>query len=44
MLGTEPTVNVVKAVPGGREGFGLMSGQDWLGSQVDVLAMLRPLM
>jgi hypothetical protein len=25
---------------GGREGFGLMSGQDWLGSQSDMLARL----
>jgi len=44
VLGTEPATNVVKVQPGQRESFGLMSGQDWLGSQEDVLAMLTPLM
>jgi endoglucanase len=42
VLGTEPATNVVKMAPGGREGFGLMAGQDWLGSQVRVLDLIRP--
>jgi endoglucanase len=44
VLGTEPVTNAVKMAPGGREGFGLMSGQDWLGSQTAVLDMLAPIM
>jgi hypothetical protein len=44
VLGTEPATNVVKMQPGTREGFGLMSGQDWLGSQVDTLALLATIM
>jgi endoglucanase len=44
VLGTEPTTNVVKAQPGAREGFGLMSGQDWAGSQADILAQLAPVL
>lgn len=40
VAGTEPTTNKAKMAAGGREGFGLMSGQDWLGSQSDMLARL----
>ncbi len=43
VLGTEPSTNQVKMTAGSREGFGLMAGQDWKGSQTDVLAMLKPL-
>lgn len=43
VLGTEPSTNQVKMTAGSREGFGLMAGQDWKGSQADVLAMLKPL-
>lgn len=38
--GTEPTTNVAKANEGQRETYGLMSGQDWQGDQVQVLALL----
>jgi hypothetical protein len=42
VLGTEPVTNVVKMAPGGRESYGLMSGQDWLGSQADMLNLIGP--
>jgi hypothetical protein len=42
VIGTEPVTNVVKMPPGGRESYGLMSGQDWLGSQVDMLGLIAP--
>ncbi len=43
VLGTQPVTGKVITQAGQREDFGLMSGQDWLGSQADVLAMLAPL-
>lgn len=43
VLGTEPATNIVKMAPGGREGFGLMAGQDAKGSQTDTLARLAPI-
>jgi endoglucanase len=43
VLGTEPVTGTVRMRPGGREGFGLMAGQDWRGSQVDALAVLAPI-
>lgn len=42
--GTEPVTNVLKAADGQRETYGLMSGQDWLGDQSEVLGLLAPLM
>jgi len=39
--GTEPCTNAVKAVDGTRETFGLMAGQDWLGSQSEMIALLQ---
>ena len=42
--GTQPVTNMILVQEGQRESYGLMSGQDWLGSQTDVLALLRPLM
>jgi len=39
--GTEPCTNAVKAVDGTRETFGLMAGQDWLGSQSETITLLR---
>ena len=44
VLGTEPATNLVKMQPGGREGFGLMAGQDWLGSQTGALAALAAIL
>jgi endoglucanase len=44
VLGTEPSTNVVKVRPGQREAFSLAAGQDWGGSQVDVLDMFAPIM
>jgi endoglucanase len=40
--GTEPATNIIKVKDGQREGFGLICGQDWLGSQVDTLDFLAP--
>lgn len=42
--GTEPGTNIVKVKDGGREGFGLLAGQDWRGSQSDTLALLASIM
>jgi hypothetical protein len=42
VAGTEPSTNAVKMAAGQREGFGLMSGQDWGGSQAKVLSLLGP--
>lgn len=42
--GTQPVTNMILVQEGQRESYGLMSGQDWLGSQTDVLALLRPLL
>ena len=44
VLGIEPVTNAVKARQGDREGYGLMQGQDWGGSQTAALAVLEPLM
>jgi endoglucanase len=44
VLGTQPSTNKVQVDPGAREGFGLMAGQDWRGSQTTVLDMLAPVM
>lgn len=44
VLGIEPTTNVQKAPDGNREGFGLMAGQDWLGSNTEMISLLRTLM
>jgi endoglucanase len=43
-LGTEPVTNKVMLRQGAREGYGLMSGQDWRGTQDDVLGFLAPIM
>jgi len=42
--GTQPVTNKVKMQAGQREAFSLMAGQDWLGTQSDLLAMLAPIM
>lgn len=42
VLGTEPATNTVKMQAGQREAFSLMAGQDWAGTQTDLLAMLAP--
>jgi endoglucanase len=44
VLGIQPVTNITEASPGQRESYGLMSGQDWQGSQADVIAMIEPLM
>lgn len=43
-LGTEPSTNKVKVRDGQHEGYGLMSGQDLRGTQLDVLRQLAPIM
>lgn len=43
VAGTQPVTNVVKMAAGQREAFGLTAGQDWAGTQADLLAMLAPL-
>lgn len=42
--GTEPGTNVVKVLDGSREGFGLMCGQDWKGSNSEMIALLQGIM
>lgn len=42
VLGTEPSTNTVKMQAGQREAFSLTAGQDWAGTQADLLAMLAP--
>lgn len=42
--GTEPSTNKVKMRDGQREAFSLMAGHDWLGTQVNLLNMLAPVM
>jgi endoglucanase len=42
--GTEPVTNTPKVAAGARESFGLISGYDWLGSQVNILGQLAPIM
>jgi endoglucanase len=42
--GTEPSTNVLKVPDGNREGFGLMCGQDWEGSNIEMIALLQDLM
>jgi hypothetical protein len=44
MLGTEPATNTVKTRPGQREAFSLLAGQDWNGTQTELLKMLAPVM
>jgi len=44
VLGTEPSTNVVKAPDGNREAFGLMSGQDWKGSNSEMITLLQGIM
>lgn len=44
VLGTQPSTNAVRVRPGQREAFSLMAGQDWRGTQSDLLAMLAPIM
>jgi len=39
--GTEPCTNKVKALDGAVETFGLMAGQDWLGSHSETIAILQ---
>jgi Cellulase (glycosyl hydrolase family 5) len=43
-MGTEPTTGVVKANDGDRESYGMMQGQDWDGSQTEMLTLLQPIM
>jgi endoglucanase len=42
--GTEPGTNTVKVLDGSREGFGLMCGQDWEGSNSEMIALLQGIM
>jgi hypothetical protein len=39
--GTEPCTNKVKALDGAVETFGLMAGQDWLGSHSETITLLQ---
>jgi endoglucanase len=39
--GTEPSSNVVKAIDGTRETFGLMAGQDWAGASSEMIGYLQ---
>lgn len=42
--GTQPATNKIVMQPGQREAFSLLAGQDWDGTQTDLLAMLAPVM
>jgi hypothetical protein len=42
--GTEPVTNVVMAPDGNRQGFGLMCGQDWKGSNSEMITLLQRIM
>src|SRR4029077_17290644 len=42
--GTEPSTGTPKTALGQRESFGLMAGQDWLGTQASLLDTLKPIM
>lgn len=42
--GTEPATNILKVPDGNREGFGLMCGQDWDGSNSEMIALLQTIM
>jgi endoglucanase len=42
--GTVPTTNTVGASEGQREPYGLLAGQDWLGTQQQILDRLQPIM
>lgn len=42
--GTEPATNKVKVGDGQGEGFGLLHGQDWRGTQSDALSLLSRIM
>ncbi len=44
VLGIEPTTNALKTPDGDRETYGLMSGDDWRGSQARTLTALTPIM
>ena len=44
VLSIEPVTNVTKTVDGDRETYGLMSGDDWNGSQARTMAALAPIM
>jgi hypothetical protein len=44
VLGTQPVTNIVQVHPGDQESYGLMQGQDWLGDQIEMLALLRAIM
>ena len=44
VLSIEPATNALKAPDGDRETYGLMSGDDWRGSQARALAALAPIM
>lgn len=42
--GTEPSTNVPRVPDGNRQGFGLMCGQDWEGSNSEMIALLQDIM
>lgn len=42
--GTEPATNILKVPDGNREGFGLMCGQDWEGTNSEMIALLQGIM
>lgn len=42
--GTQPCTNILEWNDGDREPFGLMAGQDWLGDQTEMLALLQAVM
>jgi hypothetical protein len=44
VLGTQPVTNIVQVHPGDQESYGLMQGQDWLGDQTEMLALLQAIM
>lgn len=44
VLGTQPVTNIVRVHPGDQESYGLMQGQDWLGDQTEMLALLQAIM
>jgi hypothetical protein len=44
VLGTEPTASAQKAKDSDREDFGLIAGQDWLGSSTEMISLRQTLM
>lgn len=42
--GTEPGTNTLKAPDGNRESFGLMAGQDWKGTNSEMITLLQGIM